>query len=322
MNNAKDGLGLKFIKKAHCYRKLVCDVEPGACAISGNMCKYCYDKRFNWYRESHAKRGSKIKLFSLDTLRTQLSNPNTLIRKHLDAYGVVRIGALGDMRPESYERYRLLMQMIVAHGYKYILVTKSSHSVSNSMLEDIALHDGILQVSLGFYSSRATSVFESAHIIPPSGRRNVVGRAIDRGVNTILRLNPVHPSYMDEHFKVIKWFSDVGGTRIIIETLRLDPPLTKEIDADFSKFVGFNKGGIYRGYLTLTREDQNMVLSALSTSAKLQGITKITVCGDMEGNDLYSTVKGDCCQACDILGVEPPPPDWLEPKEEDDTDVM
>lgn len=252
--------------------------------------------------------------FSLDVVREQLSNPNLDIHRKLEEDRVIRIGALGDIAKgdrHNYNQYRLLFQMINAYGYRYILCTKSSHSVDDSLLEDMVRHNAILQVSMGLYRKRPTSNFERVDIVPPRGRRNLIKKALNMGVETILRLCPIHPSYMDEHVKVLQWFASIGGARIILETIRIMRNwMSRMPNVDFSRFVTPANGGVYNNYLTPPRNMQESIFKSMIEIAKINGIDKITICGDMQSQENFGMKDTDCCQVSSIYNLPMPRKSW------------
>jgi hypothetical protein len=248
-------------------------------------------------------------------VREQLSTKNP-VKTYLDKYGVVRIGALGDIMIGSNDSYMdmiVLMQTISVHGYKYVVITKSCHSITDFMLELMKVHGGVLNVSCGFYTQTASKKFESAVIVPPEGRRRLIERAIKFGIPTVLRLVPMHPDFMSEHIRMLEWFAGAGGDRVILETLRILGTWKADMPGvDFSKFVPMSKGGVYNGYITPSRKMQDEIMLAAKHAASVCGIEKVTICGDMELNDRigYRSDEIDCCQLCEILDVKRPPRDW------------
>lgn len=309
-----NGRAIILVKKSHCYRTIVADVAPGKCGIEGNQCMMCYDQRFSRVREIHRENGDLESKFSLDMVRNQLSNPNLDINRKIVEDKVIRIGALGDITKgdrDNYNQYRLLFQMINAYGFHYILCTKSSHSIDEPLLEDMARHNALLQVTLGLYRKRATSNFERVDIIPPRNRRNLIKKSLSMGVETVLRLCPIHPSFMDEHVKVLQWFAGIGGTRVILETIRIMRNwMVRMPNVDFSRFVSPANGGVYNNYLTPPRSMQESIFKSMVEIGKINGIDKITICGDMESQDLLGAQIGDCCHASNHFLLPAPDRVW------------
>jgi len=305
--------GIYTVDKAHCYRTIVADPSGGGGCLNG--CKYCYDQQYSRVRERHIANGA-LKKFSVGRVRQQLVG-NSKVKKLLDRDRVVRIGALGDIRIddwENYKAYRLLMQLLWAHGYHYQVVTKSAHSIDDSMLDLIAEHDGILSVSMAYYSREAAAKLENVEITSPAQRRGLIVRAIKKGINVTLRLNPMHMDFMPEHVKVLDWFSWNGGRRVILETLRVMESWCGNMpDVDFTSYVTTRNGGCYNNYYTPHRETQDSMFKCMIEAAHVMGINMITICGDMNANDRFGWKADtiDCCQCCSVWpGMMRPTRTW------------
>jgi DNA repair photolyase len=290
-----------------CYRTIVVDSSRDC----NNGCGYCFSKSFDAWRQATVRRSGAISTLDMGTLRDQLRG-NTELRRELDKYRVVRIGALCDIKrgdTESYELTREAMQMIWAHGYKYMLVTKSAHSVDTEMLRDMKRHDAMISVTAGYYRSDHATLFEDMRVVPVEDRRDLLRRAIDIGIHNTLRLNPIHPHYVDSALSMVEWYKSVGGERVIVELLRVDPRWKANMPkVSFDDYVTIGNGGFYRGYLTPHRDLADKLYTLVVGYARRIGLDKITICADIEANMKYG-YRGDtidCCQACDIWDIPRP----------------
>lgn len=308
--------GIYTVDKAHCWNIIVADPSGGQC---NNGCHYCYDQQYSRVREIWTQKNGGLKPFNIDTVIRQLNDKGSLLMKKLSEHPVIRIGALGDIRKddrESYRNYRLLLQAIWAHGIKYILVTKSCHSIDSDMLKIIRDHNGLLNPTTAYYWNKSARKFEEVGVVPPRGRRRLAETAIDMGIQVVLRLNPMHPDYMSDHVKTLEWFGRIGGTRIILETLRIQKSWIKNMPGvDFSKYVTPAHGGVYNNYLTPPRDMQESIFKSMIEIAKINGIDNVTICGDMESQELLGMKATDCCQICSIYGLPVPKKVWEETNE-------
>lgn len=299
--------GITVVNKPHCARTVVVDASKGCT----NSCHYCFDLKWAPLREATYKRCGGETPLSIDYVRAQLSGRSKL-KDYLNTYKVVRIGAMCDIRrgdSESYDNTRNLMQLLWGAGYHYMLVTKSCHSIDDDFLGDIRRHEGLLSVTIGYNSNKSGALFEDMATTPIDGRKDLLGRAIAKGVRTTLRINPMHPDYMDDVFGVTEWFKSVGGERIIFETLRISAGWQKYMPkVDFSKYVGTGRGGYYSGYLTPNRELGTLMCGMATSYARRIGIEKVTVCADPSSNEKFGYKHGemDCCHGTEIWPVPLP----------------
>jgi len=314
LNSNGFGNGLKFVKKAHCYRTLVVDGTPGRCSIEGNQCRYCYDQRYSRVREMHqSELGRQL---DLGLVVRQLQDTNKKVGKWARKYEGVRIGALGDIMEDEHDLYITLLSILGANKVRPTLVTKSSHTIDWYILNELKEAGGVLQPSMGFYTPEVAQLFERVGRIPPSGRRKMIEEALKMDIPVVLRLNPMHPDYMWDHLRVLQWFASVGGKRVILEVMRIMSRWATDMPGvDFSSFVPYGDGpndGWYRQYRSPSRNTTWKMLEVMLKAAELEGIEAITICGWMEANDKvgYRAKEIDCCQLCDIWGTERPPRSW------------
>ena len=306
------------VNKAHCFRTIVADPTDGQCV---NGCKFCYSRKFDPIRRSHS--GNR-QTFSTDTVRRQLArNGNGKLISKLKEDRVIRIGAMSDIVPSSrtsINNYMNTLQIIHDAGYHYILVTKSAGAILDEpgFLELIRDTNGILGVTTAYYSNSNARKFENIVATPPIRRRELVGAAIRMGINVVLRLNPIHPDFMGEHIKVLDWYMKLGGTRVILEALRIMSSWAENMpEVDFSSYVTKSNGGCYNGYYTPHRGTQEHMFTSMIDMAQWLGIQYgtepiVTICGDMESQDKFGRKGMDCCQASDIFDLPVPPRTWEE----------
>lgn len=299
--------GIMMVGKKACYRTIVVDAGRNC----GNGCDYCFDNKWAPIREAtYDKCGGETPL-TIDRVRKQLDG-NTILKRRIDSDRVVRIGALCDIKKDdtdTYEKTRSLMQLLWGKGYKYMLITKSCHSIDNDMLKDIKRHDGLLSVSLGYNRDSSARLFEDVATVPVEGRKDLLRRAMDMGIKNTLRLNPIHPNYIDEAMRVLNWYKSIGGERVILEILRISAGWQKKMPrVNFDSYVSYKKGGVYSGYLTPPREMTELVYNMVINYGKSIGMNKITICADKISNDKYGYNHGvmDCCHTTEMWPVPLP----------------
>ena len=299
--------GINIVNKAYCTRVVTVDTSRGCT----NNCGYCFDQKCNDLRQLTVNRKGSIRSFHNDQVRDQLRS-NTKLKRWLDTYKVVRIGALSDVKmgdEQSYSETRGLMQMLWAHGYKYMMVTKSAHSVDRDMLSDFVRHDGMLSVTICYNNVKHAKLFEDMDMVSIQSRKDLLARAIDMGIKNSLRLNPIHPHYIDSALSMIDWYKKVGGERIVTELLRVDPRWIPQMKGvDFSDYVTFAKGGFYNGYRTPGHDLCDKLYMMVTGYAKSIGMNRITICADHLANKKYGYEpdKVDCCQTTDSWSVPLP----------------
>lgn len=294
--------GLEIINKANCFRNLTADVSRDCT----NGCHYCYDTyKFSKMRDATRRRYG-LREYSTEYVRSQLDGKSA-IKDYLDKCRVVRIGAKCDIKKDdssSYEGVRELMQLLWGHNYRYMLVTKSSHSLDKDLLADIKRHNGILSVTNGYYNPDDSKLFED---ISNKDRMEVVERAIGMGIEVVLRINPIHPHYVDNVLAMLDWYKSIGGERTILEILRINSTWAKNMPkVDFSGYI--HTGSTYNGYSTPPREVVEMVYTICTNYARRIGLPKVTICADHESNSKfgYRPDDMDCCQCSEIYNLPVP----------------
>lgn len=191
-------------------------------------CKYCYAKSLLNFRGFW----NPIEPRMADIYKIK----NSI--KTLSTSDIVRLGSMTDCF-QPYEKiekntYKAIM-LLNQYKINYLIVTK------NSLVSDV-IYLKIYDKKLAHFQMTITSTddkksFEFENASPPSDRIKSIEKLYELGFDVSVRLSPFIEKYID--YEIL---NNIKCNKILIEFLKVNPPIRKSFDTDYSEYT-LNYGG-------------------------------------------------------------------------------
>lgn len=174
-------------------------------------CRYCYAKSLLDFRklcDPDAPAVADVRDIDRTVERWAKSNPGE----------VVRLGGMTDCFQPCELQHKVTLatlRVLRAYNVPYLIVTKGGLVAYDEYLEALEPSLAHVQVTITTTDARVSARLEKA--TAPEGRMWAVGRLVDAGIDTAIRLSPFLPGLVD-----LKRLADVRADKMIVEFLRVN----------------------------------------------------------------------------------------------------